>query len=81
MFSSSFPRRRISSFGSRTGARPTGVRVDTLNRNGRKGRNKLKLSADSLGTGRFRMKVTAYDALNRRASAEAPFSLAAGPRP
>lgn len=54
--------------------------VDTLNRNGRKGRNKFNLSADSLGTGRFRMKVTAYDALNGRASAEAPFSLAAGPR-
>ncbi len=49
--------------------------VETLNRKGRKGRNELKLSTDSLGTGRFRMQVTAYDALNHRAAAEVPFSL------
>ncbi len=49
--------------------------LETLNRKGRKGRNELKLSANSLGTGRFRIQVTAYDALNRRASDEVPFSL------
>jgi plastocyanin len=49
--------------------------VETLNRDGRKGRNELDLPADSLQPGRYRLRVTAYDELNRRAAKEAPFKI------
>ncbi len=45
--------------------------VETVNRGGRKGRNELDLPADSLAPGRYRLRVTAYDDLNRSAADEA----------
>jgi plastocyanin len=49
--------------------------VETVNRNGHKGRNKLEVPADSLSAGRYRIRVTAYDVLNQRASDEARFMI------
>jgi plastocyanin len=51
--------------------------VDTFNATGRKGRNEVEVPSGSLDADhRYRLALTAYDFLNRRASARDRFSLA-----
>jgi len=49
--------------------------VETLTRAGHKGANEVELEGETLRPGRYLVRVTAYDPLNRRASDEVTFSL------
>jgi plastocyanin len=49
--------------------------VKTFNHGGRRGKNELDVPSKSLGPGRYRLSLTAYDSLNRRAKDVAPFAI------
>ncbi len=49
--------------------------VETLNREGKRGRNELELDRDDLRPGSYRLRVTAYDFVNQRATEQEAFQL------